>query len=105
MAIQGMQKRWLVRPAQGRGDKRKWNVFLTAEAKELKHSLIPLARQVVGTALQGFSPSEIARLLEALTEVQRNLQATITQFDGIGLEIQRARRSKRRATTPSTKRG
>jgi len=46
-------------------------VHLTAKGRALKAELIPLAREVVDTAVQSLSRKEIKQLLEGLAEVQK----------------------------------
>jgi MarR family transcriptional regulator, organic hydroperoxide resistance regulator len=82
-AILNMEKRGLVRRLQDRKDRRKWHVHLTPKGRRLKAELIPLAREVVDTAVQSLSPQEVRRLLEGLTELQKNLHATLSQLDEI----------------------
>jgi MarR family transcriptional regulator, organic hydroperoxide resistance regulator len=82
-AILNMERKGLVRRVRNTKDRRKWHVHLTAKGRALKEELIPLAREVVDTAVQGLSRSEIRQLLEALVEVQKNLHATLLQFDEI----------------------
>jgi MarR family transcriptional regulator, organic hydroperoxide resistance regulator len=82
-AILNMERKGLVRRVRNTKDRRKWHVHLTAKGRALKEELIPLAREVVDTAVLGLSRSEIRQLLEALAEVQKNLHATLLQFDEI----------------------
>jgi MarR family transcriptional regulator, organic hydroperoxide resistance regulator len=82
-AILNMERKGLVRRVQNRKDRRKWHVHLTPRGRALKAKLIPLARQVVDSAVQGLSRKEVRQLLEALAEVQRNLHATVSQLDEI----------------------
>ena len=82
-AILNMEKKGLVRRVQNKKDRRKWHVHLTTKGRALKAELIPLAREVVDTAVQSLSRKEIRQLLEGLAEVQRNLHATVSQLDEI----------------------
>jgi len=82
-AILNMEKKGLVRRVQNKKDRRKWHVHLTAKGRALKAELIPLAREVVDTAVQSLSRKEIRQLLEGLAEVQKNLHATVSHFDEI----------------------
>ena len=82
-AILNMEKKGLVRRVQNKKDRRKWHVHLTPKGRALKVQLIPLAREVVDTAVQGFSRKAVKQLLEGLAEVQNNLHATAAQFDEI----------------------
>jgi MarR family transcriptional regulator, organic hydroperoxide resistance regulator len=82
-AILNMEKEGLVRRVQNKKDRRKWHVHLTAKGRRLKADLLPLAREVVDTAVQGLSRNDIRRLLAGLAEVQKNLHATFSQLDEI----------------------
>jgi DNA-binding MarR family transcriptional regulator len=82
-AILNMEKMGLVRRVRNKRDRRKLHVCLTAKGRAFRRQLIPLAKDVVATAVQGLSPAETRRLLQSLAEIQRNLRATISQFDEI----------------------
>jgi DNA-binding MarR family transcriptional regulator len=82
-AILNMEKMGLVRRVRNKRDRRKLHVCLTAKGRAFRRQLIPLAKDVVATAVQGLSPAETKRLLQSLAEIQRNLRATISQFDEI----------------------
>ena len=82
-AILNMEKKGLVRRARNKKDRRKWHVHLTPRGRALKAKLIPLAREVVDTAVKGLSRREVRQLLDGLAEVQKNLHATISQLDEI----------------------
>lgn len=79
-----MEKRGLVRRVRDKVDRRKLHIHLTPRGRALQKELIPLAREVVATAVQGLSVDEVNRLLRTLVEIQKNLQATISQLDEIG---------------------
>lgn len=83
-AIANMEKRGLVRRVRDKVDRRKLHIHLTPRGRALQKELIPLAREVVATAVQGLSVDEVNRLLKTLVEIQKNLQATISQLDEIG---------------------
>ncbi len=83
-AILNMEKKGLVRRVQNKQDRRKWHVHLTPKGRALKAELIPLAREVVDTAVQNLSRKQVQQLLEGLAEVQKNLLATVAQLDEIG---------------------
>ena len=53
----------------------------------MKTKLIPLAREVVATAVQSLSRKEIKAMLDGLVEVQKNLHATVSQLDEINSRI------------------
>jgi len=81
-AILIMEKRGLVRRVRNRDDRRKWHIHLTAKGRGLKGKLLPLAREVVDTAVHNLSRGEVAQLLKALSEVQKSLHATLVRLDG-----------------------
>jgi DNA-binding MarR family transcriptional regulator len=83
-AILNMEKKGLIRRVQNKKDRRKWHVHLTPKGRALKTELIPLAREVVATAVQSLSRKETKQLLEGLAEVQKNLHATVSKLDEIG---------------------
>jgi DNA-binding MarR family transcriptional regulator len=80
-AILNMEKKGFVRRVQNKTDRRKLHVHLTPKGRALKRKLVPLAREVVATAVQSLSRKEIKQLLEGLVEVQKNLHATVAQLD------------------------
>jgi MarR family transcriptional regulator, organic hydroperoxide resistance regulator len=82
-AILSMEQSGLVKRVRSKSDRRKQHVHLTAKGRDLQTKLIPLARAVVATAVDGFETREVRQLLEALTEIQKNLLASISQFDEI----------------------
>jgi DNA-binding MarR family transcriptional regulator len=86
-ALLNMEKKGLVRRVQNKKDRRKWHVHLTAKGRALKAELIPLAREVVDTAVQSLSRKDVKQLLEGLTEIQKNLHATVSQLDEISARI------------------
>lgn len=86
-AILSMEKRGLVRRAQNKEDRRRMHVHLTPKGQALKTDLMPLAKFVVATATQGFSAMETKRLLGALSEVKRNVDAALSQFDEIDARL------------------
>ena len=69
-AILIMEKKGLVRRVRNRDDRRKWHIHLTPKGRALKSKLLPLAREVVDTAVQNLSRGEVTQLLKALAEVQ-----------------------------------
>jgi DNA-binding MarR family transcriptional regulator len=86
-AILNMEKNGFVRRVQNKVDRRKLHVYLTPKGRALKAKLIPLAREVVATAVQSLSKKEIKQMLDGLIEVQKNLHATVTQLDEINSKI------------------
>jgi MarR family transcriptional regulator, organic hydroperoxide resistance regulator len=80
-AILIMEKKGLVRRVRNRDDRRKWHIHLTPKGRALKGKLLPLARNVVDTAVHNLSRSEVAQLLKALAEVQKSLHDTLARLD------------------------
>ncbi len=86
-AILSMEKKGLVRRVRSKKDRRKQHVHLTAKGSRLRNDLLPLAKEVVATAVQGLTGPEVKRLLASLAEVQKDLHATISQLDEINARI------------------
>jgi MarR family transcriptional regulator, organic hydroperoxide resistance regulator len=83
-AILAMEKKGLVRRIRDRADRRKWHIHLTRKGRALKARLLPLARDVVDTAVQNLSAKEVKQLLAGLMEVQNSLHATLARLDEAG---------------------
>lgn len=83
-AILIMEKKGLVRRVRDRDDRRKWHIHLTPKGRSLKGKLLPLARDVVDTAVHNLSRGEVTQLLKALSEVQKSLQAMLARLDEAG---------------------
>jgi MarR family transcriptional regulator, organic hydroperoxide resistance regulator len=83
-AILIMEKNGLVRRLRNADDRRKWHIHLTPKGRALKGKLLPLAREVVDTAVQNLSRGDVARLLNGLAEVQKSLSATLGRLDDAG---------------------
>ena len=83
-AILIMERKGLVRRVRNKTDRRKWHIHLTPKGRTLKAKLLPLAREVVETAVQGLSRAEVAQLLNGLAEVQTSLTATLARLDEAG---------------------
>lgn len=81
-AILVMEKKGLVRRVRNPDDRRKWHIHLTPKGRTAKARLLPLAREVVDTAVQNLSRGEVAQLLKSLAEVQKSLNATLARLDG-----------------------
>lgn len=86
-AILAMEKKGYVRRVRNKKDRRKLHVYLTAKGRSIKNDLIPLAKDVVATAVEGLSARDIRQMLKGLAEIQENLHATISQHDEIGSKI------------------
>jgi MarR family transcriptional regulator, organic hydroperoxide resistance regulator len=83
-AILIMERKGLVRRARNKTDRRKWHIHLTPKGRALKSRLLPLAREVVDTAVQNLSRSEVTQLLKGLAEVQKSVEATLVRLDDAG---------------------
>jgi MarR family transcriptional regulator, organic hydroperoxide resistance regulator len=73
LALRAMERKGLIRRVRNGGDRRKVNVFLTPKGRALEAKLLPLAKDVVSTAVAGFSQREVASLLAMLRRIQANL--------------------------------
>ena len=80
-AILIMEKKGVVRRVRNRDDRRKWHIHLTPKGRALKSKLLPLAREVVDTAVQNLARGEVAQLLKALAEVQNSVHATLARLE------------------------
>lgn len=81
-AILVMEKKGLVRRVRNAADRRKWHIHLTPKGRAAKARLLPLAREVVDTAVQNLSRGEVAQLLKNLGDVQKSLNDTLARLDG-----------------------
>jgi DNA-binding MarR family transcriptional regulator len=79
-AILVMEKKGLVRRVRNQQDRRKWHIHLTPKGRTAKAKLLPLAREVVDTAVQNLSGGEVTQLLKNLAEVQKSLNATLVRL-------------------------
>jgi MarR family transcriptional regulator, organic hydroperoxide resistance regulator len=80
-AIMIMDRKGLVRRVRNADDRRKWHIHLTPKGRALKAKLLPLAREVVDTAVQNLSRGDVTQLLNGLSEVQKSLHATLDGLD------------------------
>jgi len=80
-AIENMERLGLVRRVRHKTDRRKWHIRLTPKAKEMKKELIPLAREVVNSAIVGLGTRKVQELLDTLVEIQNNIQAATSQYE------------------------
>jgi MarR family transcriptional regulator, organic hydroperoxide resistance regulator len=76
-----MEKNGLVRRVRSLDDRRKWHIHLTPKGRALKAKLLPLAREVVDTAVQNLSRGDVTQLLKGLAEVQKNLAVTLARLN------------------------
>jgi MarR family transcriptional regulator, organic hydroperoxide resistance regulator len=74
-----MEQRGLVERRRSQVDKRKVEVFLTAEGLRLRPVLLPYAERVNAVALGGLSEGEIGFLRHAFTRMKQNLIAHWTE--------------------------
>lgn len=77
-AVRDMERSGFVERIPHESDRRKINVHLTDKGRALKNRLLPLAVEVVETALTGFSEREVTMLLGLLSGMQQNLQERST---------------------------
>jgi MarR family transcriptional regulator, organic hydroperoxide resistance regulator len=82
IAIVAMQRRGLVARVRDRTDRRKQIVSLTAAGRRLQAELLPVAAEVVNTAVAGFSQRDTALLLKFLSAIQRNLARASSEGPG-----------------------
>ena len=82
-AILVMEKKGLVRRVRNASDRRKWHIHLTPKGRTAKTRLLPLAREVVDTAVQNLSRGDVTQLLKALAEVQNSVHATLAGLDDV----------------------
>jgi DNA-binding MarR family transcriptional regulator len=80
-AIVIMEKKGLVRRVRNADDRRKWHIHLTPKGRALRTKLLPLAREVVDTAVQNLSRGDVTQLLNGLAEVQKSLHKTLARLD------------------------
>jgi MarR family transcriptional regulator, organic hydroperoxide resistance regulator len=76
-AIQAMLRAGLVRRVRDKTDRRKLHIFLTPKGRGLKAQLLPLARDVVATALLDLSQADNREILRLLRAIQGNLTAKL----------------------------
>jgi len=84
-AIQAMERNGLVDRVRHETDRRKVNIHLTEKGRRLQARLMPLAVDVIGTALEGFSREETELLTRLLRQIQANIAARTREdslYDG-----------------------
>lgn len=72
-ALNGMERRSLVKRVRNTRDRRKINIHLTDKGQALRHTLMRCEDEVNGLAVEGLSKSECEALRKALRQVVRNL--------------------------------
>lgn len=75
LAIDGLEKKGLVRRVQHPDDRRVWRIMLTDLAKALLHDLRDTVNEVYAQLFQGFSESELAKLGSFFERMARNIKA------------------------------
>lgn len=72
-ALNGMERRDLVRRVRNQRDRRKINIHLTEKGQALRSTLMPCEDEVNTLAVDGLSSTERQALQRALQQVVRNL--------------------------------
>jgi MarR family transcriptional regulator, organic hydroperoxide resistance regulator len=80
-AIALMERSGLVSRRRNVSDRRKMHVFLTRKGRQLEEKLLPLAIDVVDTAVSGFAARDVSQMLRYLAAMQENLGASLTELD------------------------
>jgi DNA-binding MarR family transcriptional regulator len=75
IAIRSLEKSGFVRRVRNEKDRRKINIFLTDQAKELRGVLLPLAMQVNAAAMAGLSSEHLSLFKDLLRHMSGNLNA------------------------------
>jgi MarR family transcriptional regulator, organic hydroperoxide resistance regulator len=74
-AIQAMERNGFVERVRNEADRRKVNIHLTEKGRRLQAKLLPLAVEVVESAVHGFSERETKLLAALLRQIQANIAA------------------------------
>ncbi len=74
-ALNGMEKKGLVRRMRNADDKRKVNVFLTEKGRDLRNTLLPHAIDLNVRAVAGISIEEVETLRRTLGAMKQNMLA------------------------------
>ncbi len=77
-ALESMERRGLISRTRNSADRRKINIHLTDEGRQLREVLLPYAMEVNRVALAGISAKKIPLLREQLDRIKRNLDADAT---------------------------
>ena len=72
-ALKAMEARGHIERRQLAGNRRKVHIFLTAQGRALKRTLVPLAEDVNRIAVRGVAPADIAAARRALLAILVNL--------------------------------
>lgn len=73
-AVASMEKAGLVSRTPHSEDRRKIHVNLTEKGRALQGTLLPMAADVIGTAVGGFTDREVDLLLKLLYAIQANMK-------------------------------
>lgn len=71
--VDRLQEAGLVERRQDPADRRAWQLFLTAKARDLLQQLQPLGAEVMAIAMDGIAPAERDHLRRALDRIRQNL--------------------------------
>lgn len=77
--IAGLEKAGLVRRERDANDKRRINVFLSRDGRDLERKLMPLAIQINEIATAGISPEQVDIFLSVLRKARENLAAYVVK--------------------------
>lgn len=73
-ALNSLESRDLVQRVRNTQDRRKVNIYLTDQGRQLRDKLIPRAQGVAETALHGLSADEVHQALAVLNRMTENLR-------------------------------
>jgi len=73
-AIKAMERAGLIARKRNSEDNRKINIYLTKKGRNLEEELLPLAKQVIRSAIKGFSEREFRTFLQLLCAIQDNIR-------------------------------
>jgi DNA-binding MarR family transcriptional regulator len=71
--VDRLQEAELVERRQDPSDRRAWQLFLTAKARDLLQELRPIGAEVIGLALDGITEPERDELRRSLDRIRQNL--------------------------------
>lgn len=76
-ALNGMEKRGLVKRVRNPRDRRKMNIFLTEKGRSLRDKLMPFENDVNKLAVDGIDPDEVAALEDGLRRIIVNMSEAV----------------------------
>jgi len=94
-ALKAMETRGHIERRQLPGNRRKVHIFLTAQGRALKRTLVPLAEDVNRIAVRGVAPADIAAARRTLLAILVNLARN--ELEALSLIVDRAGRAGRGA--------